>query len=179
MTTIPTIGFNVETVQYGNVNFTMWDVGGCDKIRPLWRHYYQNTNFLVYFIDSNDRERLDDSIKEFYDHTSEDELANAPVLVYCTKQDLPTAMTVEYISERINYHNRTPIHLQGCCALTGDGIYEGLDWVGRQLIDPNFLQKTSLLGRFLPAPKSAEVFQYSFSPFPHQLTVLKGVEYVW
>ena len=43
VTTIPTIGFNVETVDYKNISFTVWDVGGQDKIRPLWRHYYLNT----------------------------------------------------------------------------------------------------------------------------------------
>uniref|UniRef100_A0A183CME8 MICOS complex subunit MIC60 n=1 Tax=Globodera pallida TaxID=36090 RepID=A0A183CME8_GLOPA len=43
VTTIPTIGFNVETVEYRNISFTVWDVGGQDKIRPLWRYYYQNT----------------------------------------------------------------------------------------------------------------------------------------
>lgn len=43
VTTIPTIGFNVETVEYKNICFTVWDVGGQDKIRPLWRHYFQNT----------------------------------------------------------------------------------------------------------------------------------------
>lgn len=36
-------GFNVETVEYKNISFTVWDVGGQDKIRPLWRHYFQNT----------------------------------------------------------------------------------------------------------------------------------------
>lgn len=40
VTTIPTVGFNVETVTYKNVKFNVWDVGGQDKIRPLWRHYY-------------------------------------------------------------------------------------------------------------------------------------------
>lgn len=50
VTTIPTIGFNVETVEYKNISFTVWDVGGQDKIRPLWRHYFQNTqvNFLLF-----------------------------------------------------------------------------------------------------------------------------------
>ena len=43
VTTIPTIGFNVESVEYKNVSFTVWDVGGQDKIRPLWRHYFENT----------------------------------------------------------------------------------------------------------------------------------------
>lgn len=40
ITTIPTVGFNVETVNYKNIKFNVWDVGGQDKIRPLWRHYY-------------------------------------------------------------------------------------------------------------------------------------------
>lgn len=37
------LGFNVETVEYKGISFTVWDVGGQDKIRPLWRHYFQNT----------------------------------------------------------------------------------------------------------------------------------------
>ena len=48
-------GFNVETVEYKNISFTVWDVGGQDKIRPLWRHYFQNTQGLIFVVDSNDR----------------------------------------------------------------------------------------------------------------------------
>ena len=59
VTTIPTIGFNVETVEYKNISFTVWDVGGQDKIRPLWRHYYQNTQGLIFVVDSNDSDRID------------------------------------------------------------------------------------------------------------------------
>lgn len=43
VTTIPTVGFNVETVTYKNTKFNVWDVGGQDKIRPLWRHYFSGT----------------------------------------------------------------------------------------------------------------------------------------
>ena len=43
-------GFNVETVEYKNISFTVWDVGGQDKIRPLWRHYFQNTQGEVFFF---------------------------------------------------------------------------------------------------------------------------------
>ena len=57
VTTIPTIGFNVETLVHKHVQFTAWDVGGRDKIRPLYRHYFQNTGGLIYVIDSNDKER--------------------------------------------------------------------------------------------------------------------------
>ena len=51
-------GFNVETVEYKNISFTVWDVGGQDKIRPLWKHYFQNTQGLIFVVDSNDRERV-------------------------------------------------------------------------------------------------------------------------
>merc|ERR1712093_432806 len=64
VTTIPTIGFNVETVEYKNISFTAWDVGGQDKIRPLWRHYYQNTQGLIFVVDSNDRERVVEAREE-------------------------------------------------------------------------------------------------------------------
>ncbi|XP_023252152.1 ADP-ribosylation factor 4-like [Seriola lalandi dorsalis] len=64
VTTIPTIGFNVETVEYKNISFTVWDVGGQDKIRPLWRHYFQNTQGLIFVVDSNDRERVAESAEE-------------------------------------------------------------------------------------------------------------------
>ena len=49
----------METVEYKNISFTVWDVGGQDKIRPLWRHYYQNTQGLIFVVDSNDRDRID------------------------------------------------------------------------------------------------------------------------
>ena len=61
VTSIPTIGFNVETIEYNNVEFTIWDVGGCDKIRPLFRHYFAGTSALVMVVDANDRERMDEA----------------------------------------------------------------------------------------------------------------------
>ena len=64
VTTIPTIGFNVETVEYKNICFTVWDVGGQDKIRPLWRHYFQNTQGLIFVVDSNDRDRITEAERE-------------------------------------------------------------------------------------------------------------------
>lgn len=51
----------------------MWDVGGQDKIRPLWRHYYQNTQGCIFVVDSNDRDRIDDS--QGYERSAKDELS--------------------------------------------------------------------------------------------------------
>ena len=58
VTTIPTIGTNVESVVHKGSSFTFWDMGGTDKIRGLWRHYIVNTDAILCFVDSHDRERM-------------------------------------------------------------------------------------------------------------------------
>lgn len=82
VTTIPTIGFNVETVEYKNICFTVWDVGGQDKIRPLWRHYFQNTQGLIFVVDSNDRERIVEAEKELQNMVSYSG-STLQVLIFC------------------------------------------------------------------------------------------------
>jgi len=59
VTTIPTVGFNVETVTYKNVKFNVWDVGGQDKIRPLWRHYFSGMTWKILAIGLNGADRGD------------------------------------------------------------------------------------------------------------------------
>jgi len=142
VTTIPTIGFNVETVEYKNISFTVWDVGGQDKIRPLWRHYYQNTQGIIFVVDSNDRERIDDTSgadnsakEELHRMLAEDELRDAVLLVFANKQDLPNAMSVNEVTEKLglNQLRNRKWYIQATCATTGDGLYEGLDWLSNTL----------------------------------------------
>lgn len=85
-------GFNVETVEYKNIQFTVWDVGGQDKIRPLWRHYFQNTQGIIFVVDSNDRDRVVEAREELQRMLNEDELRDALLLVFANKQDLPVSM---------------------------------------------------------------------------------------
>ncbi len=135
VTTIPTIGFNVETVEYRNISFTVWDVGGQDKIRPLWRHYYQNTQGLIFVVDSNDRARFDDAREELHRMLNEDELRDATILVFANKQDLPEAATAAEITDKLGLSSirGKNWYIQSTCATTGDGLYEGLDWLSRNL----------------------------------------------
>merc|ERR1712159_467113 len=131
--TIPTIGFNVETVEYKNISFTVWDVGGQDKIRKLWRYYYQNTQGLIFVVDSNDRDRIEDAREELAKMLAEDEMHDAVLLVFANKQDLPNSMTATEVTEKLglcNMRNRQWF-IQSTCATTGDGLYEGLDWLSR------------------------------------------------
>jgi len=131
VTTIPTIGFNVETVEYKNTNFTVWDVGGQDKIRPLWRHYYQNTQGLVFVVDSNDRDRINEARDELMKMLNEDEMREAILLVFANKQDLPNAMSAADITEKLqlNTLRNRQWYIQSTCATSGDGLFEGFDWL--------------------------------------------------
>merc|ERR1712109_300692 len=135
VTTIPTIGFNVETVEYNNLSFTVWDVGGQEKIRPLWRHYYNGSNGLIYVVDSNDRDRVEDAREELSKILNEDEMRDAALLVFANKQDLPNSMTAAEVTEKLELHNmrNRQWFIQSACAITGDGLYEGLDWLSRVL----------------------------------------------
>ncbi|XP_065215843.1 ADP ribosylation factor 4 [Planococcus citri] len=135
VTTIPTIGFNVESVDYKNISFTVWDVGGQDKIRPLWRHYFQNTQGLIFVVDSNDRDRIVEAEKELHNMLREDELRDAVLLVFANKQDLPNAMSASELTEKLglgHLRNRQWF-IQSACATQGQGLYEGLDWLSNEL----------------------------------------------
>ncbi|XXG78091.1 hypothetical protein AAC387_Pa08g2109 [Persea americana] len=93
LSTVPTIGFNVEKVQYKNVIFTVWDVGGQEKLRPLWRHYFKKTDGLIYVVDSLDRERIGKAKDEFQAIIRDPFMLNSVILVFANKQDLKGAMT--------------------------------------------------------------------------------------
>ena len=175
-------GFNVETVEYKNISFTVWDVGGQDKvrqkipaavagalpssfspsgaknrkkkltfffclplskkkkknelqIRPLWRHYFQNTQGLIFVVDSNDRDRVGEARDELHRMLNEDELRDAALLVFANKQDLPNAMNAAEITDRLGLHSLRQRHwyIQSACATSGEGLYEGLDWLSNNI----------------------------------------------
>ncbi|KAH9317178.1 hypothetical protein KI387_018947, partial [Taxus chinensis] len=88
LSTVPTIGFNVEKVQYKNVLFTVWDVGGQEKLRPLWKHYFSTTDGLIYVVDSLDRERIGKAKAEFQAIVNDPLMRNSVILVFANKQDM-------------------------------------------------------------------------------------------
>lgn len=119
------------------VTFTVWDVGGQDKIRPLWRHYFANTQGLIYVVDSNDRDRISEAREELAKMVGEEELRNATVLVFANKQDLPNAMPVADLTQELGLPNMSnrKWFVQACCATNGTGLYEGLDWLTENLAE--------------------------------------------
>ncbi|KAG6917428.1 ADP-ribosylation factor, Arf Arf6 [Tephrocybe rancida] len=136
VTTIPTVGFNVETVTYKNVKFNVWDVGGQDKIRPLWRHYYTGTQGLVFVVDSQDRDRIDEARTELQKILGDREMKDCLLLVFSNKQDLPgvltgiLAMSPAEVTEKLGLHKMRD---RSCCATTGEGLFEGLQWLSQNV----------------------------------------------
>lgn len=196
-------------MEYKNISFTVWDVGGQDKIRPLWRHYFQNTQGLIFVVDSNDRDRIGEARDELHRMLNEvrpvarilslwavcaregafftarrqgaspggcraswqgfagtlrtaqlacarsacvdmwtdparpfpfvareqDELRDAVLLVFANKQDLPNAMNAAEITDKLGLHALRQRHwyIQSCCATSGEGLYEGLDWLSQNI----------------------------------------------
>eukprot|EP00760_Papus_ankaliazontas_P032436 PhM_4_TR5800/c1_g1_i1/m.30678/K07937/ARF1; ADP-ribosylation factor 1 len=136
VTTIPTIGFNVETVEYKNLKLTMWDVGGQDKLRGLWHHYYANCDAVIYVVDSADTTRLEKAAEELHKLLESDELAGAPVLVYANKQDVRGAASAADIVQKLGLNRLSKSrewHVQPAVATSGEGLFEGLDRLSSML----------------------------------------------
>jgi len=131
--TIPTIGFNVENINYKNLDLTIWDVGGQEKLRRLWQHYYQNTDILIYVIDSNDRTRLHEASEELHSMLNNDLLKDIKgVLIFCNKIDLPNSINPKHLTDILKLHRiKQTWYVQPCVATTNDGLYEGFNWLSK------------------------------------------------
>ncbi|XP_053455793.1 ADP-ribosylation factor-like protein 14 [Nycticebus coucang] len=127
--TIPTIGFNVETLELGRgLSLTVWDVGGQETMRTAWGCYCENTDGLLYVVDSTDRQRLEDSQREFEHILKNEHIKRVPVILLANKQDLPGALTAMDITRKFRVKklcSDRSWHVQPCCAVTGDGLAEG------------------------------------------------------
>lgn len=132
VTTIPTIGFNVETVDYKNMKFQVWDLGGQTSIRPYWRCYYSNTDAIIYVVDSVDRERIGISKSELVAMLEEEELKDAILCVFANKQDIEGAMTATEVSTELGLSalkTRTWAIFKTSAVKNGEGLEEAMEWL--------------------------------------------------
>jgi small GTP-binding protein len=134
--TTPTIGSNMEELQYENVKFQAWDLGGQESTRSVWDIYYMNTDAVIYVIDSQDDTYYEESKNQFHKVLRNSTLKNATILIFANKQDLPGAKTInqimqDYELDKIKNHSW---QIQPCSALRGEGLIEGLKWLSEQLV---------------------------------------------
>ena len=113
----------------------MWDIGGQQAIRPYWKNYYDNTDGIVFVVDSSDEERLKECTDELKSLMSEDQLAKVPLLVYANKQDLVHALGPEEVMENLalsSIEGRT-WNIQACSAVSKEGLQEGMEWLTKTI----------------------------------------------
>ncbi|KAJ9154243.1 hypothetical protein P3X46_027599 [Hevea brasiliensis] len=135
VTTHPTVGSNVEELVYKNIRFEVWDLGGQDRLRTSWATYYWGTHAVIVVIDSTDRARISIMKDELFRLLGHEDLQDSVILVFANKQDLKDAMTPAEITDAFSLHSikNHDWHIQACCALTGEGLYDGLGWIAQRV----------------------------------------------
>ncbi|KAL4582951.1 hypothetical protein LXL04_007513 [Taraxacum kok-saghyz] len=128
----PTLGFNIKTMTYDKYTLNIWDVGGQKTIRSYWRNYFEQTDGLVWVVDSSDLRRLDDCKYELDNLLKEERLSGASLLVFANKQDIQGALSPNEIAKVLNLDAMDKTRhwrIVGCSAYTGEGLLEGFDWL--------------------------------------------------
>jgi small GTP-binding protein len=117
------------------ITFTVWDIGGQDKIRPLYRHYFEKTDGLLFVVDSSDRDRLQEARNELFGIITNESMTSVPFVVIANKSDLPMALKPSELIEQLSLHSisRRRWYIQSACALTGDGIVEGMQQLSKMI----------------------------------------------
>lgn len=131
VSTVPTLGFNVETLTYKNLKFNVWDCGGQTSLRRYWVLYYAETRAVVFVVDSTDKDRISTCAEELHMLLREEELKDAALLVFANKQDQPNALSAAEVSKLLGLAELKDRSwsIMGSSAITGQGLSEGLDWL--------------------------------------------------
>ncbi len=156
--TVPTKGFNTEKIKVTlggkrrTAAFHFWDVGGQEKLRPLWRSYTRCADGLVFVVDSVDAERMEEAKTELHKITRLQENQGVPVLVVANKQDLRSALPLGEVEQMLALNelgSHTPWHLQPACAIIGEGLQEGLERLNSMIIKRRKMMRQQKRKRWL------------------------------
>jgi len=136
-TAFPTVGFAMESVKVATrhkvVSLSSATVGGREKMRPLFRHFYHNSTALIWVLDATEADecRLQITHSEFLRAVLDDEMKGKPILIFLNKIDMPGAMSIAAAAAKFDLHSIRDREwfIQPCCALNQEGIFEGLGWL--------------------------------------------------
>lgn len=133
--TQPTIGSNVEEVRHDNLSFQVWDLGGQENLRANWSMYFEEADAVVFVVDSNDQENMVLAKMELFNVVLHEDLKYSCLLVLANKQDIQGSRNAGEIASDLSLHTiRThEWQIQSCCALTGEGLQEGLTWIASRV----------------------------------------------
>jgi len=135
--TVPTIGYNVETISVPPLEFMVWDVSGQERLRSFWRHYYHGTCGVIFVVDVCDAERFPMVRRELHGILQEEELSQAVVLILANKADQQNAVSTQELSQALELElldaSGRKYHVQRSVALTGEGLKDGVIWLSKNM----------------------------------------------
>jgi ADP-ribosylation factor-like protein 2 len=140
----PTLGFNIQSLEHKGYQLNLWDVGGQKSIRAYWRNYFEQTDGLIWVVDSSDRLRLELCRQELMELLHQERLAGASLLIFANKQDVAGALSSEEIAEVLGlgvskqFENRHWT-IRACSAVSGVGLLDGMDWIVSDIADRIFM----------------------------------------
>ena len=140
----PTVGFNIKSLDYKGYVINFWDVGGQKSIRTYWRNYFEQTDGIIWVVDSIDRFRLEECKAQLHDILKQERLAGASLLILANKQDLGGALNFEQIATALDLYNdnislNRHWKILSCSAIRGDGLVEGIEWVVNDIASRIFM----------------------------------------
>jgi small GTP-binding protein len=132
---VPTIAFNIETVEIGKLRLQIWDMGGQRDLRPYWRLYFPNSDGIVFVVDSTDRQRIGLCAEQLNAVLGEDELRNLPLVIMANKQDLESAMKPDEISRSLQLTNMKDRQwaIFPTSGLVGTQVKEAFAWLSEAM----------------------------------------------
>eukprot|EP00026_Physarum_polycephalum_P016493 Phypoly_transcript_17412.p1 GENE.Phypoly_transcript_17412~~Phypoly_transcript_17412.p1 ORF type:complete len:183 (+),score=35.49 Phypoly_transcript_17412:82-630(+) len=130
--TTPSTGFEIQTVKMkGKYVLEIYDIAGGEKLRNLWRHYYDGSKAMIFMVDSTNKERFPEAKEELKKIVHSPEITYLPILVFANKSDSDQAVPLAELSEAMDLkallHGRQWTVLE-CSAKTGKGLDDGLKW---------------------------------------------------
>ncbi|KAM9968323.1 hypothetical protein ACTFIW_002761 [Dictyostelium discoideum] len=128
---IPSVGFNIETIEYKNLKILIGNADPQYKTRALWKHNYHHSNAIIFVVDSTDRDRIDQVKEEFDNLLIQQELNGIPILIFANKQDIDNSMNTSEIVNSLNLNliEDRKWYIQLCSSLKSHGLDEGLSWI--------------------------------------------------
>ena len=137
---VPTVGFSVEEFSKASLSFTVFDMSGQGRYRNLWEHYYKDCGGIIFTIDSTDKIRMcvaKDELETMLSHA--DFPSGIPILFFANKMDRPQAQSAVECVQNLELDKIADKawHIAASNALTGEGLEEGISWLGQQMARVN------------------------------------------
>ncbi|KAG1714817.1 ADP-ribosylation factor-like protein 13B [Nymphon striatum] len=161
----PTVGFSKFSLNKYKFDITIYDLGGGQSIRGIWKNYFAEVCGIVFVMDSNAPDRMEECKETITSLLDNPIITGKPMLLLANKQDIDSAMDEIDLCNMLELENlvnskRTPTHVETCSAYQvkkkhGKAIQTGFKWLIKT-IDRNWNALSARVEHDVERQKAAE-----------------------